>query len=92
MTKSHTFSQNGLSRANTLKMIKVRARAAGLPDTLSPHSLRGTGITNYLENGGSLEMAQRIAAHSDPRTTKLYDRRSDKVERGEIERIRFQAG
>jgi integrase/recombinase XerD len=92
MTKSHTFSQNGLSRANALKMIKARAKATGLPEGLSPHSLRGTGITNYLENGGSLEVAQRIAAHSDPRTTKLYDRRSDKVERGEIERIRFEAG
>lgn len=92
MTKSHTLSQNGLSRANALKMIKARAKAAGLSDTLSPHSLRGTGITNYLENGGSLEVAQRIAAHSDPRTTKLYDRRGDKVERGEIERIRFEAG
>ncbi|CAA9337312.1 MAG: hypothetical protein AVDCRST_MAG93-6463 [uncultured Chloroflexia bacterium] len=91
MTKSHTFASTGLSRGNALKMIKARAKAAGLPEGLSPHSLRGTGITNYLENGGSLEVAQRIAAHSDPRTTKLYDRRSDKVERGEIERIRFGA-
>lgn len=71
------------------KMIKARTKAAGLPENLSPHSLRGTGITNYLENGGSLGTAQRIAAHGDPRTTKLYDRRGDRVERGEIERIRF---
>jgi integrase/recombinase XerD len=32
---------------------------------------RATGITNYLENGGTLEVAQRIAGHADNRTTKL---------------------
>lgn len=91
MTKSRTLAQTGFSRSDACKMIKARAKAAGLPESLSPHSLRGTGITNYLENGGSLEVAQRIAAHSDPRTTKLYDRRGDRVERGEIERIRFES-
>ena len=34
---------------------------------------RATGITKYLENGGTLEVAQRS------RTTKLYDRRGQKV-------------
>ncbi len=52
-------------------------------------SVRGPGTTTYLENNGALEIAQRIAAHSDPRTTKLYDRRADKIDRGEIEKIRF---
>lgn len=89
-TRSKTLSPRGINRTNTLKMVKARARAAGLPDTLSPHSMRGTGITNYLENGGSLEVAQQIAAHSDPRTTKLYDRRGMRVQRSEIERIRFE--
>jgi hypothetical protein len=43
------------------------------------HSFRVTGITNYLENGGTLEVAQRIAGHADSRTTKLYDRRGQEV-------------
>ena len=34
-----------------------------------------------------LEKAQRMAAHSSPRTTKLYDRRADKTTFDEIERI-----
>jgi integrase/recombinase XerD len=38
-----------------------------------------TGITNFLENDGTLEAAQRIAGHADSRTTKLYDRRGQKV-------------
>jgi len=46
--------------------------------------MRATGITSFLENGGELE-----AAHSDARMTKLYDRRNQRIEQGEIERIRF---
>jgi hypothetical protein len=40
-----------------------------------------------LENGGTLEHAQQIAAHESPRTTKLYDRTTDQVSLDEIERI-----
>jgi hypothetical protein len=36
-----------------------------------------------------LEKPQAIAAHSSPRTTKLYDRISDKVDLGEIEKIQI---
>ncbi len=46
-----------------------------------------TGITTYLRNGGTVENAQAIAAHESPRTTKLYDRRSDEINLDEIERI-----
>ena len=50
-------------------------------------SFRATGITAYLENGGTLEHAQAIAAHESPRTTKLYDRTADEITLDEIERI-----
>jgi hypothetical protein len=46
-----------------------------------------TGITAYLENGGTLENAQAIAAHEFPRTTKLYDRTGDDITLDEVERI-----
>lgn len=49
--------------------------------------MRATGITAYLNNGGSLEHAQRIAAHESPKTTKLNDRTSDEITLDEIERI-----
>jgi hypothetical protein len=53
---------------------------------------RATGITNFLENDGALEAAQRIAGHADSRTTKLYDRRGQKVLLEDMERIRYLAG
>jgi len=68
-------------------MVKRRATAAGLPGELCCHSFRATGITAYLKAGGTLENAQAIAAHESPRTTRLYDRRSDAIELDEIERI-----
>jgi hypothetical protein len=46
-------------------------------------------ITDYLENGSTIEKAQAIAAHESPRTTKLYDRTSDAITLDEIERIRI---
>jgi hypothetical protein len=41
------------------------------------HTFRATGITAYLEAGGTRENAQMMAAHESPRTTKLYDRGED---------------
>ncbi|HEX3861809.1 MAG TPA: tyrosine-type recombinase/integrase [Stellaceae bacterium] len=48
-------------------------RRAGFKQKLSCHVFRATGITAYLEAGGTLENAQAMAAHESPRTTKLYD-------------------
>ena len=38
-------------------------------------------------NGGALVEAQKMACHSDPRTTQFYDRSGDDVSLDEIERI-----
>jgi len=76
-----------IHRNEVLAMIKRRARQAGLPHSVCCHTFRATGITAYLENGGAIEHAQRIAAHESPRTTKLYDRTGDELSLDEIERI-----
>jgi hypothetical protein len=70
-------------------MLKRRARAAELGDAVCSHTFQASGITNYLENKGTLAKAQAIAAHSSPRTTKLYDRTSDQVDLGESEKIQI---
>jgi cytochrome c biogenesis protein ResB len=53
------------------------------------HSFRATGITVYLQNGGSLEKGQQLAAHESPRTTKLHDRTRSEVSLDDVECIRF---
>ena len=76
-----------LQRPDALAMIKRRAKAAGLPGRICAHSFRGTGITEYLRAGGTLETAARIAGHESTRTTQLYNRLPDEVSLDEIERI-----
>ena len=49
----------------------------------------GSEITLYLQRGGTLEHAQKIAGHADPRTTRLSDRTGDTVSLDEVERIVF---
>ena len=83
------LSERRMSRTDALRMIKRRALAAGLSDKVCCHTWRATGITAYLQNGGSLEHAMRIAAHESARTTKLYDRTGDEVSLDEIERVRI---
>lgn len=68
-------------------MIRRCATAAGIKTKIGCHTFRATGITTYLENGGTLEHAQQIAPHESPRTTKLYDRTTDQISPDEIERI-----
>jgi site-specific recombinase XerD len=53
------------------------------------YSFRAIGITDYLENGGDINIAKRMTAHSNIKTTELYDRRGDEVSFSEIERVRI---
>ena len=87
ISRRRELTRNRMHRIDVLRMIKRRARRAGLPRSISCHTFRATGITAYLENGGSLEHAQRIASHESVRTTKLYDRTGDAISLDEIERI-----
>jgi site-specific recombinase XerD len=81
------LTANRMSRHDALKMIKRRAKAAGLPPDVCNHTFRATGITAYLDNGGTIENAQAIACHESPKTTKLYDRVGDQIALDEVERI-----
>lgn len=76
--RSRELGTDRLSRKDAWAMLKRRLRDAGLSTIYSNHSFRAAGITNYLENDGTLEVAQRIAGHADSRTTKLYDRRGQR--------------
>ena len=78
-----------MSRFDVFHMIKRRAKATSLPYSTCCHTFRATGITTYLENGGTLEHAQTIANHESPRTTKLYDRTREELTAEEIGRIRI---
>ena len=83
------LSNRRLDRRDAWAMVKRRADDAGLTTVICNHTFRGTGITNYLENGGNRDTAQEMAGHADVRTTALYDRRNSSISLDEIEKIRF---
>jgi len=60
---------------------------AGIETAIGCHTFRATGITDYVRNGGRVEIAKRMAGHSNAKTTGLYDRRNDEVSLDEVERI-----
>jgi site-specific recombinase XerD len=76
-----------MHRVDAWRMIQRRAAGLGTRGRIGCHTFRATGITAYLEAGGTLENAQAMAAHESPRTTKLYDRTGDEITLDEVERI-----
>lgn len=87
MGKTGKLSDQAMGRIDVYRMIRRRARDAGIETPIGCHTFRATGITDYLKNGGRIEVAQKMAGHSSARTTGLYDRRGDEVSLDEVERI-----
>ena len=81
------LQERGMSRVGAFKMIKRCAQSMWLPAETYAHSFRGTGITEYLRNGGDVEVAARIAGQESTRTTQLYNRLRGEVSLEEFERI-----
>jgi site-specific recombinase XerD len=85
--RSGTLTERPMSQVDVYRMIRRRAAGAGIKTNIGCHTFRATGITEYLRNGGKLEVAQQMANHESARTTGLYDRRNDQVSLDEVERI-----
>jgi integrase len=84
-----TGRSHRMTQPDAFRMIRRRAKAAGITTLIGNHTMRATGITAYLKHDGTLEHAQQMANHSSPRTTKLYDRRGDEITLDEYEKIRI---
>jgi integrase/recombinase XerD len=85
--KTGRLTANGITGVDLCRMVKRRLKDAGLPGRLSPPSFRVFTVTALLTQGVPLEEVQYLAGHSDPRTTRLYDRRQQRVARNLVERI-----
>jgi integrase len=85
--RTGTLTAAAMHRVDAWRMVQRRAADLGSKVRIGCHTFRATGITDYLEAGGTLENAQAMAAHESPRTTKLYDRTGDEITLDEVERI-----
>jgi integrase/recombinase XerD len=61
-----------LTRQGLYKIVKGHARAAGLEEKMSPHTLRHTFATHLLAGGCDLRSLQEMLGHADLATTQVY--------------------
>jgi len=76
-TGRSTGTPHRMAQQDAYRLINRYAKRAGIKTRIGNHSLRATGITDYLKSDGSLSEARKMANHADTRTTQLYDRRAD---------------
>src|SRR6185437_9633174 len=62
----------GLTRQGLYKIVQRHARAVGLEDRMSPHTLRHTFATHLLAGGCDLRSLQEMLGHADIATTQIY--------------------
>ncbi len=76
-TGRSTGTPHRLTQQDAYRLIQRHSKRAGIETQIGNHSMRATGMTDYLKHGGSLSEARKMANHADTRTTQLYDRRAD---------------
>ena len=79
-----------LTTRSISRIVKDRLRAVGIDDSrLTAHSLRHTAITLSIKGGASLQQAQAMARHTDPKTTLIYFHNLARIEAGAERFISF---
>jgi integrase/recombinase XerD len=72
VTTSGATPGTAMSRVMFWLIVKKHAQGAGMPPTLSPHTLRHAFATHLLNHGADLRAVQMLLGHADISTTTIY--------------------
>ncbi len=61
-----------MERTNVWRLVVKYARRMGLPNKVSPHTLRHCFATHLLQGGADLRIVQELLGHADVSTTQIY--------------------
>ena len=62
----------GLTRQSAWNIVVAQAKAAGIVEDLTPHSLRHSFATHLLDGGADIRVVQELLGHSSVTTTQIY--------------------
>ncbi|MDQ3815726.1 MAG: tyrosine recombinase, partial [Armatimonadota bacterium] len=61
-----------MSRVTLHRVVRIHARAAALPEWVSPHTLRHSFATHLMQGGADLRVIQEMLGHANVATTQIY--------------------
>jgi integrase/recombinase XerC len=93
---SHNCYGARIAGDSIYRIVQGYAEAAGIERRVSPHRLRHSSITAFLDaSGGNLRAAQALSRHSNQNTLTLYDdnrRQEQKGASGMLEELLMETG
>jgi site-specific recombinase XerD len=88
VNKAGRVVKRRLTPQAVLFLLQKRAEEAGV-SSFSPHDFRRTFISNLLDAGVDMVTVQKLAGHSSPETTALYDRRGEEAKKRAVNLLKF---
>lgn len=85
--RTRVLTRQAMSAIDMYRMVKRRLKQTGIQTDASCHSFRACTATDLLLQNVPIESVQELLGHSEPRTTRLYDRRKKEITRNLVERI-----